>query len=283
MRLYGREFRFSQLMKLASLAGATASPLLLGALRKGPLTAFDFAARTLETYRELTQVDPVPTTSLSEFDSFVESDRSIWIDLSHRPTAMTTEELALLCAVVKWKNPERAIEIGTLEGMTTLHISMNTSPTCRIFTVDLPPDVALTMAPSFSDSHLVMRAASRTQRVFGDDPKITQILQDSTTIHWEAILDRPVDFAFIDASHLYEHVRADTEHVMQVLAPGGVVMWHDYRPVEIRRGVTKHLRELRRNGLEIRRFPNTSLCIYRRPVHERSVENPSNSVPVTAA
>jgi len=283
MRLYGREFNFSQLMKLASLVGATASPLLLGALRKGPLTAFDFAARTLETYRELTQVDPVPTTSLSELDAFAESDRNIWLDLSHRPTAMATEELALLCAVVKWKNPQLAVEIGTLEGVTTLHISKNTSPACRIFTVDLPPEVAQNMAPRFSDSHLVMRAAKRTQRVFGDDPKITQILQDSTTIEWETVLDRPVDFAFIDASHLYEHVRADTERIMRVLAPGGVVMWHDYRPVEIRRGVTKHLRELHRNGLQIRRFPNTSLCIYRRPVQERVVENPTSSVPVTAA
>jgi len=100
------------------------------------------------------------------------------------------------------------------------------------------------------------------KRAFGTDPKITQILQDSTTVEWERVLDRPVDFALVDASHLYEHVRKDTEAIMRVLAPDGIVVWHDYRPVEIRRGVKRYLDELYKKGLPLKRIAESSFCVY---------------------
>ena len=107
------------------------------------------------------------------------------------------------------------------------------------------------------------------KRAFGTDPKITQILQDSTTVEWERVLDRPVDFALVDASHLYEHVRKDTEAIMRVLAPDGIVVWHDYRPVEIRRGVKRYLDELYKKGLPLKRIAESSFCVYQ---HSRAAE-----------
>jgi len=93
---------------------------------------------------------------------------------------------------------------------------------------------------------------------------MTQILQDSTTIQWEHFLSTPIDFAFVDGSQLYDHVRKDTEGVMKALAPNGIGVRHDYFTVEIRRGVRKYLIELYRNGLPLWRIAGTALCVYAR-------------------
>ena len=260
MRVYSREFDARQLAKLTYLFTVTASPLLMRSLWRGPLAGFDFSCRTLEVYRQLTVRGPITDTTLSEFGMSNGTGQQVWLDLSHPSSEMPPGELALLCALVKWKNPAIAVEIGTFKGVTTLHLSRNTSEKCRIYTVDLPPQFDQTDVGAFSDPQLV-ETSIRSKRAFGDDPKIVQILQDSTTIDWNSVLDGPVDFALIDASHLYQHVKADTQAIMKVLARDAIVVWHDYRPVEIRRGVKKYLDELRRNGLPIKRLADTSICV----------------------
>jgi hypothetical protein len=44
------------------------------------------------------------------------------------------------------------------------------------------------------------------------------------------------DFIFIDACHLYESVREDTELWWPALLPGGLMLWHDYGGAMDRRG-----------------------------------------------
>ena len=260
MRVYSREFDARQLAKLTYLFTVTASPLLVRSLWRGPRAGFDFSSRTLEVYRELVKHGPITDTTLSDLGMSDGTGQQVWLDLSHPSSEMPPGELALICALVKWKNPTIAVEIGTFKGVTTLHLSRNTSENCRIYTVDLPPQFAQMDAGMFSDPQLV-ETSIRSKRAFGNDPKIVQILHDSTTMNWNRVLDGPVDFALIDASHLYQHVKADTEAIMKVLARDGIVVWHDYRPVEIRRGVKKYLDELRRNGLLIKRLADTSICI----------------------
>lgn len=228
---------------------------------KGPLAAFEYSCRAVEAYRHVAGDETIPVVDLSELG--VRGGQEIWIDLSEPSSEMTVGELAQLCGLVKSKNPQVVVEIGTYRGFTTMHLGRNTGDTCRIFTVDLPPAIAAKHSSEFSDPQLV-RSAFSMERVFVGDPKITQILQDSTTVEWERVLDRPVDFAFVDASHLYEHVRKDTETIMKVLAPDGLVVWHDYRPVEIRRGVKRYLDELHRKGLPLKRIAESSFCVYQR-------------------
>ncbi len=261
MFLYSRKFTPRQLGKMVYLLGVTASPLLLRALCRGALQGFEFSARVFEIYHELWQRDPIPQTTLSEFGKITETGQQVWIDPTHPSSEMSPGELAVLCWLVKWKQPRMVVEIGTYRGFTTQHLSRNTGDSCRIYTVDLPAEVALGNPAAFSDPQLV-KAAAGAQRAFDHDPKITQILQDSTTIDWKKFLDRPVDFALVDASHLYQHVQADTEAIMKVLAPNAIVLWHDYRPIEIRRGVKRYLDRLGKAGLPIKRLAHTSFCIY---------------------
>jgi|SRR5215472_7930 len=276
MRVYSREFDARHLAKLTYLFTVTASPLLMRSLWRGPLAGFDFSCRTLEAYRELTERGPITDTTLSELGMSDGNGQQVWLDLSHPSSEMPPGELALLCALVKWKKPTIAVEIGTFEGVTTLHLSRNTSENCRIYTVDLPPQSDQTDAATFSDPQLVERSL-RSKRAFGNDPKIVQILHDSTTMDWNRVLEGPVDFALIDASHLYQHVKADTEAIMKVLARDAVVVWHDYRRVEIRRGVKKYLDELRRNGLPIKRLADTSICVCQYGLSHGSSVNESSA------
>jgi predicted O-methyltransferase YrrM len=215
-----------------------------------------------ELYDELAEDDPIPVITLSQLGANLLKGQEIWVDLSEPSPEMSAAELSYICSLAKAQSPRVVVEIGTFRGFTTLHLSRNTPDSCRIFTVDLPPEFA-EKAAFYSDSHLV-KGCGAVPRVFGNGQKITQILQDSTTILWEHFLRSPIDFAFVDGSHLYEHVRKDTEGVLKALAPNGIVVWHDYRTVEIRRGVRKYLIELYRDGLPLWRIAGTALCVYAR-------------------
>ena len=262
MVIYGRNFKLLQLAKGACVVAGAISPLSVRALSRGFLIAFKYSAGARELYDELAEDDPIPVITLSHLSANLLKGQEIWVDLREPSPAMSAAELAYICSLARAQNPQVVVEIGTCRGFTTLHLSRNTAGSCRIFTVDLPPGFA-EKAPFYSDSHLVERSGA-VPRVFGNDPKITQILQDSTTIQWEHVLSAPIDFAFVDGSHLYDHVRKDTEGVMKALAPNGIVVWHDYRTVEIRRGVRKYLIELYRNGLPLWRIAGTALCVYAR-------------------
>jgi predicted O-methyltransferase YrrM len=262
MVIYGRQFKFLQLARAACVVVSGVSPLFIRALGRGFLTAFEYLTRTRELYHDMAEDDPIPVITISDLGTNLLKGQQIWVDLSEPATAISAAELAYICSLVRAQNPRLVVEIGTYRGFTTLHLSRNTADSCHIFTVDLPPESARD-APFYSDSQLV-KACGAMPRVFGNDPKITQILQDSTTIDWERVLSTTIDFAFIDGSHLYEHVRKDTEGIMKALAPNGLVVWHDYFMVEIRRGVRKYLNELYRNGLPLWRIAGTALCVYAR-------------------
>jgi predicted O-methyltransferase YrrM len=261
MIAFGRHFRGAQLAKAVSVVSAAASPLLLRALRSGPQAAFEFSARAREICNELTERDPITTVTLNELAGNQGAGCDIWLDLGTPSGEMPAGELACLCGLARLRRPRCVVEIGTARGWTTQHLARNTPEDCRIFTVDLPANGRTASAADYSDPHLVKAAWDR-QCNFEAEPKITQILHDSTTIEWSKLLDRPVDFALIDGSHLYEHVRADTERLWSVLAPSAVVLWHDYSTVEVRRGVRKYLLELHGEGVPIRRLAGTHFGAY---------------------
>src|SRR5438105_2833642 len=57
--------------------------------------------------------------------------------------------------------------------------------------------------------------------------RIEQIYQDTTQFD-HGPLKRSVDFIFIDAGHEYTMVRSDSLKAMEMIRPGGVILWHDY-------------------------------------------------------
>jgi predicted O-methyltransferase YrrM len=73
------------------------------------------------------------------------------------------------------------------------------------------------------------------------------------------------DLAFIDGAHDYPSVSADIERTLAVLAPGGVLAFHDYRrPVYPDHGVDQAVDELLANGGELLSVHET-LAVVRPP------------------
>ena len=57
----------------------------------------------------------------------------------------------------------------------------------------------------------------------------TQHFGDSRTFDYSN-LPGPFDVIFIDGRHEREYIDNDTQKTLGLLAPGGVMVWHDYRP-----------------------------------------------------
>jgi len=159
--------------------------------------------------------------------------------------------------------PKVSFEIGTYLGVSALTIALNTADDAKIFTVDLPDEFAESDLSTLTqgDRRLVMDTINTVGRALNEHSagsKVQQIRCNSLELDVRRYTDQ-IDFAFIDGGHSYELVKNDTEKCLSVLAPGGVMMWDDYRwnlP-----GVSRYLDELRRTHA-LRRIGGTQYVCY---------------------
>jgi hypothetical protein len=70
-----------------------------------------------------------------------------------------------------------------------------------------------------------------------------------------------IDLVFVDGSHQYDHVVADSVNALKCVTAGGCVVWHDAAPSKT--GVVGALRGL---DVPLCRIDGTTLAIYRRPL-----------------
>ena len=178
---------------------------------------------------------------------------------------LTIEELAKLCLIISWKQPRRVLEIGTYNGMTTFNMAINAPSNCKIYTIDLPddtlPEVPLTEMDEYISKYANAHFHTATGSYFKDRPElnITQLWGDSTTFDY-SIIDGPVDVIFIDAAHDYIHKKRDTEIALKLLAPGGIILWHNFDDIFCP-DVTKYLAELSTTH-NIYQLRDTLLAVY---------------------
>lgn len=114
------------------------------------------------------------------------------------------------------------VEIGTAEGGTALLMHRAVAHRgVRIYTVDIAP--------------------SPKAREHLRDTDVTMIVQPSADCArgWAATVGQPIDMLFIDGSHQLQDVVDDFNLWVPHLRPGGMVVFHDYDPVE--RGGIVHL------------------------------------------
>lgn len=120
------------------------------------------------------------------------------------------EDLLFLLHLAKSRQCLRVLEVGTYRAKTTYALHLNL-PRAFIRSYDIrrieSPFRALLEASTQADLQIASFADSRSQ------------------LQREA----PFDFIFIDGSHRLEHVLQDSEVAFEIIAPGGVIVWHDYR------------------------------------------------------
>ena len=158
------------------------------------------------------------------------------------------------------------VEIGTFDGRTTLNLAANSAPHLAVFTLDLPPDAQPKYALAPGERAFVEKP--RSGRHFVEAPpewagpakRITQLFGDSATFDFSAHHGR-AGLVFVDGSHAHDYVIADTETALKLVAPKGVIVWHDYGVWE---GVTRALDEIEASRhLGLRHIRGTSLVVRR--------------------
>ena len=162
----------------------------------------------------------------------------------HDGGGTTLEELVYLAAATRMLRPRKVFEIGTFKGRATAVFAMN-APDAEIITLDLPPNFSPGADYIGSDAKLVL---TRNEVEFisehGLQRRVTQVHGDS--MHFDPSPHTgTVELAFIDGAHTYEHVRNDTEKVAAMMAPRGLVFWHDYGGKGQFRGITDYLHGLK--------------------------------------
>ena len=150
-------------------------------------------------------------------------------------TSVTLFELNCILMLMASASAKKVIEIGTFDGNTTLNIAANLPDDGGVVTIDLPIDNEVQYALSIDaekERNVTDRARVGAQfQNHLQSRKIKQVLGDSATLDF-ATLGGPFDFAFIDGCHAYAYVKSDTEKILRVMRPGGIVVWHDYAMME---------------------------------------------------
>ncbi|HEV7349493.1 class I SAM-dependent methyltransferase [Telluribacter sp.] len=155
----------------------------------------------------------------------------------------TTEfELKVISNLVKELQPKTIFEIGTFQGRTTLNLALNSGEDTKIVTLDLPEDNLDEAKYKVEEGEVRYIKKSRSGERFLEHPlrsKITQVFGDSATFDFSPYR-KSMDLIFIDGSHAYDYVVNDTLKALEMVRPGGVILWHDYTNWE---GVRRALNE----------------------------------------
>ncbi len=228
------------------------------------------AARTLRhSLRRLRGKAGAPATRLPQV-AWPQVLKSCPVELTETAKSdgnVRLSELAILALAAREAAPgSEIVEIGTFDGRTALNLAINARPGVSIATLDLPPDQMSALAIEASERRYVDKPTPGARLRQCREPwrasagRVVQLHGDSATYDWSAHVGR-AGLVFVDGSHAYDYAKKDSETAMQLIQPGGVVLWHDYG---VWSGVTQALEELeatRRLGLV--NIRGTSLVFWR--------------------
>lgn len=146
--------------------------------------------------------------------------------------------------LAKMIGAKRIFEFGTYVGETAMEIARN-CPESSIVTIDLPLELAADFSRARSNSPVEITdpylfSKERGQAITGEHAaRITQIREDSAQFD-ATPYGGQFDLIYIDASHSYSAVKADSEKAFVMLKKGGIIVWDDYSYP----GVWKYLNQL---------------------------------------
>jgi len=147
-------------------------------------------------------------------------------EVQFRRSNMDPMEQYVLGALVQLRRPRVVFEIGTYDGATTLLLARS-APEARVLTLDLPR--ASAGAADMQDEATNVDAGGVGSRFVNlpEAERIQQLHGDSMTFDYSD-WHGSVDFVLVDAGHSHENAVADSRQALQLLTPGGVVVWDDY-------------------------------------------------------
>jgi predicted O-methyltransferase YrrM len=120
-------------------------------------------------------------------------------------------DMLLLLNLAVGKTARRILEVGTYRARTTYALQIN-RPEAVIVSYD------------------IQVLESEYRRRLSKEPKVS-LRHASFSESGDALRqEEKFDFIFIDGSHQFVHVIEDSLLALDLVAPGGIILWHDYRP-----------------------------------------------------
>ena len=181
----------------------------------------------------------------------------------------TSDAEAWILAVLA-RRARRMFEFGTCTGKTAYLWARNSPPEATVVTVTLAPDhlgdYRQEATDDSRDVRFALKESSHTEFLYSGSPvaaKVEQLFADSKALDvapWAGTCD----LVFVDGSHAYSYVVSDSAKALELVAPGGLVLWHDYAGPRHAAGVYRALNELAER-LPLVRLEGTTLVAYRRP------------------
>jgi predicted O-methyltransferase YrrM len=219
---------------------------------------------------------PIPVIGLEEFDGVFRQgplgptlDAEVaFIGSGGGVAGGTSDREAWILACLA-KGRRAFFEFGTATGKTAYLLARNSAPDAEVVTITLRPEDRQSYVSEAGDSRLAEQRAmvesDFSSFLYSGTPvehKVTQLFGDSKALDTAPYRGR-FDLIFIDGSHAHSYVVSDTQKALEMLAPGGIILWHDYRPLRrSMRDVRRALDELRRK-YPLVRLKETSLVAYR--------------------
>jgi predicted O-methyltransferase YrrM len=157
-------------------------------------------------------------------------------------------DMLYVCAIARGLGAKRIFEFGTYMGRTTFYLAQSV-PGAEVYTLNLPVAQAGKYAP-YVGAYLDRR---------GKPANIHQLFADSRTFEVGA-LGQAMDLVFIDGDHSYGMVESDTGKALEMLSPGGTIIWHDYAAKTP--GVYRFIRDFSK-ARSVFHVRNTALAVYR--------------------
>lgn len=223
---------------------------------------------------------PVPTVDPGAFDEAFRigplgatRDAEVLYISSVGTPAGTGDREAWVLAVLA-KRSRSIFEFGTATGKTTYLLAANAPADAAVHTLTLSPEEIAAYRRDGGDAGHDTRAAlgaSRFSRFYYQgtpvDGKVRQYFGDSKTFDHGALKGR-CDLIFVDGSHARSYVESDSEKALEMLAPGGVIVWHDYRgpyrPLGVYQGLNALVGRLGAGPGGLVHISGTSLVAYRK-------------------
>lgn len=218
----------------------------------------------------------IPTCTLEDFDARFRPGpfgptpdaEIVFIGGAEKVRAGVTDREAWILGVLA-RDAHLLFEFGTATGKTAYLLARNAPADACVITLTLPPEGRTLYQHAKGDRESARRVAleesSFNSFYYTGTPaesKVTQLYGDSKTLDIAAWRGR-CDLVFVDGAHAYSYVINDSRLALQLVAPGGVILWHDYKR---RRGPTRDvmraLEELARE-VPLVRLAGTHLVGYR--------------------
>jgi hypothetical protein len=232
--------------------------------------------RARERQRGLLRRWPIPRISLEQLDPRFTPDelgptRQAEVAYLGRgtirvPGGTSDTEAWILAALAR--DARRLFEFGTCTGKTAYLWARNMATDGKVTTLTLPPDGLEVYRSAPGDApaaEAYARAESRFRRFLYSgtevEGRIEQLYGDSKALD-QTPFARACDLVFVDGSHAFSYVVSDSAKALDMVRPGGLVLWHDYSPESP--GVFRALNELGRR-IPLRHIQGTTLVAYRQP------------------